>query len=782
MIMKKKLIFLPILAMLFSSCGSEATPTSGGDPVPPEPQDIKPTSIVCKENKYVFEINQTYNLEDAIDYEVKPEDTTNKDVTWSTESNDSFSITGNILTTTDVEGTGLITITSVMDTSIYTSFDVEVIDNTPPVIEKYIVTYNESDDYTVSGLLEEYKEGDEVEFTLTLINENKLIDKVKVDEVYMEPDAGTYSFIMPNHDVEIVITLKDKPVEDLSRLYNIEYDMSGRSTSYTFKDGENNLILETFVTDKENIINSISDFHKVYGGGYGGSGDTKWVSGDLLKIGSTSETGYLTFDLAKEVNKIKITGFASNNALKVQAGEPSSMNEVVATNMTIANKDNVESGTMGDIEIEFESTKSLKIANGNKYVLYIASIEFFFGIEKTYTVTWLDDEQNVLEVDYDVLEGSTPSFDGDIPEKEGYYFVDWSPSIGPIYSDTTYKATYAELGETFTVTWVNYDDEVLQEDKNVIPGTVPTYKGNVPTRSDEEYIYIFTGWTPKVGPVLEDVTYKATYSQKDKDASIPGLKPVLSSDNKTIQYGYYPSTHVKDSSLISILEDLDQVNQYGYKFYNDEYYVKVESDVYNNESYNFNDGGQITNHEQYWFKCEPISWDVISVSEGVYTLISSELLDSHEFNDTFEVRDDINPNNYKESSVREYLSNEFYSLAFLYNDSHILDTDVDNSGPTTDDNENIFACENTTDKIYLISYQEALNLENKTAKTTDYARALGAWNSKDNSYLHNGAYWTRSPSSVFNYASWNVNSAGHLSEYSVDTLSFSIRPCIRISL
>ena len=782
MIMKKKLIFLPVLAMLFSSCGSEATPASGGDPIPPEPQDIKPTSIVCKENRYVFEINQTYNLEEAIDYEVKPEDTTNKDVTWSTESNDSFSINGNILTTTDIEGTGFITITSVMDTSIYTSFEVEVIDNTPPVIEKYIVTYNESDDYTVSGLLEEYEEGDEVEFTLTLINENKLIDKVKVDEVYMEPNAGTYSFIMPNNDVEIVITLKDKPVEDLSRLYNIEYDMSGRSTSYTFKEGENDLLLETFVTDKENIINSISDFHKVYGGGYGGSGDTKWVSGDLLKIGSTSETGYLTFDLTKEVNKIKITGFVSNNALKVQAGEPSSMNEVVATNMTIANKDNVESGTMGDIEIEFESTKSLKIANGNKYVLYIASIEFFFGIEKTYTVTWLDDEQNVLETDYDVLEGSTPSFDGDIPEKEGYYFVDWSPSVGPIYSDTTYKATYAELGETFIVTWVNYDDEILQEDKNVIPGTMPTYKGDIPTRSDEEYIYIFTGWTPKVGPVLEDVTYKATYSQKDKDASIPGLKPVLSSDNKTIQYGYYPSTHVKDSSLISILEDLDQVNQYGYKFYNDEYYVKVESDVYNNESYNFNDGDQITNHEEYWFKCEPISWDVISVSEGVYTLISSELLDCHEFNDTFVIKDGINPNNYKESSVREYLSNEFYSLAFLYNDTHILDTDVDNSGSTTDDNENIFACENTTDKVYLISYQEALNLENKTAKTTDYARALGAWNSKDNSYLHNGAYWTRSPSSVFNYASWNVNSGGHLSEYSVDTVSFSIRPCIRISL
>ena len=76
-----------------------------------------------------------------------------------------------------------------------------------------------------------------------------------------------------------------------------------------------------------------------------------------------------------------------------------------------------------------------------------------------------------------------------------------------------------------------------------------------------------------------------------------------------------------------------------------------------------------------------------------------------------------------------------------------------------------------------------MNLIDRTATTTDYARAIGAWsNNKDNAYKYNGSYWTRSPSSSFNYAAWNVNSGGALSEYAVDGASHSVRPCITIKL
>ena len=46
----------------------------------------------------------------------------------------------------------------------------------------------------------------------------------------------------------------------------------------------------------------------------------------------------------------------------------------------------------------------------------------------TFTVTWLNDDGSVLEVDESVIEGSVPSYDGDIPQKANddkytYYFL-----------------------------------------------------------------------------------------------------------------------------------------------------------------------------------------------------------------------------------------------------------------------------------------------------------------------------------------------------------------------
>ena len=77
---------------------------------------------------------------------------------------------------------------------------------------------------------------------------------------------------------------------------------------------------------------------------------------------------------------------------------------------------------------------------------------------------------------------------------------------------------------------------------------------------------------------------------------------------------------------------------------------------------------------------------------------------------------------------------------------------------------------------------EINGLEIKTAKTSEYARATGAFASKDTSYKYNGSYWTRTASNDFSYCVWNVNAGGVLSEYAVDGSSHSIRPCIQITL
>ena len=64
----------------------------------------------------------------------------------------------------------------------------------------------------------------------------------------------------------------------------------------------------------------------------------------------------------------------------------------------------------------------------------------------------------------------------------------------------------------YTVTWQNYDESVLETDEKVKKGENPQYDGVTPTReTDETYVYEFTGWSPELTEVTEDVTYVATF-------------------------------------------------------------------------------------------------------------------------------------------------------------------------------------------------------------------------------------------------------------------------------
>ena len=72
--------------------------------------------------------------------------------------------------------------------------------------------------------------------------------------------------------------------------------------------------------------------------------------------------------------------------------------------------------------------------------------------------------------------------------------------------------------QTFTVTWKNYDDEILEIDYKVAYGAMPSYDYETPTRSsDDTYDYVFVGWTPAITPVTSNQTYTATYNQVEKN-------------------------------------------------------------------------------------------------------------------------------------------------------------------------------------------------------------------------------------------------------------------------
>lgn len=218
-----------------------------------------------------------------------------------------------------------------------------------------------------------------------------------------------------------------------------------------------------------------------------------------------------------------------------------------------------------------------------------------------YTVTWIGEDDSVLETDSDVEYGATPSYNGATPSKEAttqytYTFAGWTPKVVAVSGDVTYKATFSKTVNKYKVTWKDEDGTVLKEE-DVEYGSVPSYGDENPSKeADAQYTYYFAGWTPKVKAVTEDAEYKATYTtstnkytviwknydgtelKKDEDVeygetpAYDGTTPVREGD---AQYSYEFSGW--EPSVSSVTGDVtytavftQKVNKYTVKWLNDD--------------------------------------------------------------------------------------------------------------------------------------------------------------------------------------------------------------------
>ena len=159
-------------------------------------------------------------------------------------------------------------------------------------------------------------------------------------------------------------------------------------------------------------------------------------------------------------------------------------------------------------------------------------------------------------------------------------------------------------------------------------------------------------------------------------------------------------------------------------------------------------------------------------------IMADLIIDSQQF--------DTNSNNYAQSDIRAWLNGSFYNAAFdMRSKEFIIPKTVDNSVATTERWDNPYACENTFDNVFLLSYKDMLIAYDvsRILKTSSYAQCQGVYTYTDGSNSSgNGQWWLRSPDSKnSSYANY-VNYKGEIEDSYTDYAGCGVVPALQIRL
>ena len=260
--------------------------------------------------------------------------------------------------------------------------------------------------------------------------------------------------------------------------------------------------------------------------------------------------------------------------------------------------------------------------------------------------------------------------------------------------------------------------------------------------------------------------------------TICGFDRGYTRDGDYIYFGEFPQTIKADDVTITATTD-----SRGYYLGSDgNYYAAVTADPYVDgmaadpiSKSTFSTGASVVEGTVYYFKVEPIRWRIITEENGEALLLCDSIIANQQYQSAYEYESSAGgyctmsngapsgtyANNYMYSDVRVWLNEIFYKTAFnQIQQGIVLTAEVDNSAesasPYGDLRSNKCVCENTSDKVFLLSMSEATNevygfasyMTSDTARrmmTSDYSRATGAYMDTSSDYNGNGWWWTRSP-------------------------------------
>ncbi len=184
---------------------------------------------------------------------------------------------------------------------------------------------------------------------------------------------------------------------------------------------------------------------------------------------------------------------------------------------------------------------------------------------------------------------------------------------------------------------------------------------------------------------------------------------------------------------------------------------------------------------------EPIKWRVLSVNGDDAFLLADKNLDCQPYNTA-----EFDYVTWETCTLRKWLNNDFYNATFSSDEKSAIKITLvvneDNPDRGTEGGNN------TNDKVYLLSIQEATNSlygfssnyddsETREAKNTEYVKEQGAWTNESDEYSGNGWWWLRSPG-IFPYYAENVYYGGCVAGYILanDNSSIAIRPALHLNL
>jgi uncharacterized repeat protein (TIGR02543 family) len=369
---------------------------------------------------------------------------------------------------------------------------------------------------------------------------------------------------------------------------------------------------------------------------------------------------------------------------------------------------------------------------------------------------------------------------------EGYTFLGWYDGSSRLSTNTNYTYTMPASPKTLTAMW-EPNQHTLALDKNidaaggVTGGGSKAYKSSVTIKATTNAGYTFDGWyenDTKIEGALAEYTFTMPNSAKTLEAR---WKPYqrIKYDNTPdptgnyVLFGEYPQTVELNLNNIDIAGG-EKVDGYYRGVDGVTRYKKVTASTYGaaNDYWFTDQSQQIIQGTAYYFKVEPLKWRILQTIDNKALLVCETIIDHYSYNASSGVNRYIDSSDLtKSSDLIKWLNSKtvgregtvegtVYGTALNYGlyktfstlqQALIENTVVQNGKTTTHSPEsNAYACNDTTDKIFALSYQEIAygtyfpSAVLRTKLTSDYARATGAYMTKSGTYGA-GCWWLRSP-------------------------------------